>query len=963
MSRRSSMRSASSVHRESSMEETCAMVDRLIQSIQRQIRDELGFRELVISTGEEADETTTMTGMRGSVLLSGDASFMHSRRQSMSMSMSFEPPSAFAPLGSSLPSAATTLSSSSSNHSPVDDLHKMRRAYQALAVQTRKTSESGSETSSSSCSECTRGTVFVSPNYDRKARVLVIVPYREAGIWSRSICMQQQGSNDTSGSMIAYLKKALAEDYGVVILNPAAQVCHPKNHVEQAWDQLIAPLSSDIYIIAYSRGTQFVKHLLAWDNGQGVMQDRLKALALVEPSHYVSDKDSYFARRILARRAVAWILSSEIDVGCKIPKAEARHGCICLSAGAVPMNVTSSSGAWALEMVMTSVFGSFAARAGETAGVTVNDSRINSCGLCHRKLGVLNRRIKCTWCEVKYCSRCCEDKFVPQFGSWRVCTLCQTLPCLIDPRRKNKSARNHKSPTAAALIERCSVFIQPQADEPISLGDFEIIKLIGRGACGRVKLVRKKHGSDEGAFYAMKAIKKKLVIQRGLVEATNAERRILDRIDHPYIATLCYAFQNEAKLYLLSKYYPGGNLLDQMRLARRFPEDRTRLYAAEVALAIHHLHECDIIYRDLKLENVLVGSDGHVALTDFGMSKENMNQDGRTSTFVGTYQMMAPEVFTGKSYSRMVDWWALGVMVYEMIDGRTPFNAKTNKLIKERITNVDLKFSPRFTEDAKDFVSRLLTKSETDRLGAGPHGFEHIKRHPWFKGIDWERVGRKEYTFEGQEELMKTHAKEYSTADIFDTYMNTLEVPVDTPASVKSDGDPDLFNDFEFNHLDSAEDEDIEYESPVEDGIFELEVDDVVEDEDEHAELRDQIAPPLPPIGDVNEEALDKLLVRTDSHFDISLLRPQQATDFGSSVSSLSSSSETHKTEKVGAAEEGSDVQVRLSTKEVITVGQEEEPTAEVLSVSPPLPASPKKLQDDVDVAAIDLLAVPTAHP
>ncbi|KAJ0396205.1 hypothetical protein P43SY_001912 [Pythium insidiosum] len=905
MSRRSSMRSASSVHRESSMEETCAMVDRLIQSIQRQIRDELGFRELVISTGEEADETTTMTGMRGSVLLSGDASFMHSRRQSMSMSMSFEPPSAFAPLGSSLPSAATTLSSSSSNHSPVDDLHKMRRAYQALAVQTRKTSESGSETSSSSCSECTRGTVFVSPNYDRKARVLVIVPYREAGIWSRSICMQQQGSNDTSGSMIAYLKKALAEDYGVVILNPAAQVCHPKNHVEQAWDQLIAPLSSDIYIIAYSRGTQFVKHLLAWDNGQGVMQDRLKALALVEPSHYVSDKDSYFARRILARRAVAWILSSEIDVGCKIPKAEARHGCICLSAGAVPMNVTSSSGAWALEMVMTSVFGSFAARAGETAG---------------------------------------------------------TLPCLIDPRRKNKSARNHKSPTAAALIERCSVFIQPQADEPISLGDFEIIKLIGRGACGRVKLVRKKHGSDEGAFYAMKAIKKKLVIQRGLrglVEATNAERRILDRIDHPYIATLCYAFQNEAKLYLLSKYYPGGNLLDQMRLARRFPEDRTRLYAAEVALAIHHLHECDIIYRDLKLENVLVGSDGHVALTDFGMSKENMNQDGRTSTFVGTYQMMAPEVFTGKSYSRMVDWWALGVMVYEMIDGRTPFNAKTNKLIKERITNVDLKFSPRFTEDAKDFVSRLLTKSETDR----PHGFEHIKRHPWFKGIDWERVGRKEYTFEGQEELMNTHAKEYSTADIFDTYMNTLEVPVDTPASVKSDGDPDLFNDFEFNHLDSAEDDDIEYESPVEDGIFELEVDDVVEDEDEHAELRDQIAPPLPPIGDVNEEALDKLLVRTDSHFDISLLRPQQATDFGSSVSSLSSSSETHKTEKVSAAEEGSDVQVRLSTKEVVTVAQEEEPTAEVLSVSPPLPASPKKLQDDLDVAAIDLLAVPTAHP
>lgn len=916
LTRRSSMRGSLALKREASMEEKCAMVDKLIQQIQKQIRDDLGFKEIVVSTGEEADESTTMTGMRASLLLatslSGsqhDANFLFTRRHSTSLNPEDPSTTSSTAFGSLGGASTVSMSSSggnvpsSSTSSSLDDVHKMRKALSTLNLGNRTISESSSSSSSAtSCGDCARGTVYVSPNYDTKKRLLVIVPYREAGIWSRSIVLRQRGSGETSGSMLAYLTKALVENYGIIIMNPAAQFCHPKNHVEQVWDQLVAPLTSDVYIVAYSRGSQLVKHLLGYDNGQGVMQDRLKALALVEPSHYVDDNDSYFTRRMLARRAAAWLLSNEVDVGCKIPKAEARHGCVCLSAGAVPSTVAGSSGAWALEMVMSSVFGSLAARSGEAAGVTVNHNRISSCGICHRKLGVLNRRLQCSWCQVKYCSRCCADKFVPSFGSWRVCSMCQTLPCLIDPRRKHKSAKNHKSPSHAhdEIIERCSVFIQPSGVDEISLSDFEIIKLIGRGACGRVKLVRKKDGADEGAFYAMKAIKKKLVIQRGLVEATNAERRILHLIKHPYVATLCYAFQNEAKLYLLSKYYPGGNLLDQMRLVRRFTEDRTRLYAAQVALAIHHLHQNNVIYRDLKLENVLVGSDGHIALTDFGMSKENMVHDGRTSTFVGTYQMMAPEVFTGKSYSRLVDWWALGVMVYEMIDGRTPFNAKTNKLIKERITSVDLKFSPRFTDDAKDFVARLLTKSETNRLGAGPNGFNNIRTHPWFHGIDWDAVERKEVQFEGQDELMKSHAKEYSVSDIFDTYMNTLEVPIDTPASVKSSSG-DLFNDFEYNHLEVVDGEVVEpeYESPselAEEGIFELESELVGSHMDsEDSEAGDHVGEH--PVEQASERA-SRVLTSHESHFDISLLRPEQATDFeNSAVSSLSSESNASRTE------------------------------------------------------------------
>lgn len=920
MSRRSSMRSGSFLARETSTEENCAYVDNMIHAIQTQIKRELGFKEIVVATGDEVLENG-----------GSNASSSAATVDSVGNGNGIPIPSTSATTTNSTPGVESPQSTYSDDVRQVvgdelwDSMKSSRRGY--LYGLKPKSSESASSSYSgngdpSHCSDCAKGTVYVSPYYKSKKRVLVIVPYREAGIWSRSICMQQTSASDNTGSMLAYLKKALAENYGVVIMNPAAQVCHPSAHVEQAWDQLIAPLDSDVFVIAFSRGCQYVKHLLNHDNGQGIVQDRVKALALVEPSHYVHESDTYFARRVLARRAVAWILSTEIDVGSKIPKGEARHGCVCISAGVVPMNVQGSSGAWALEIVMSSVFGSFAARCGETSGITVNDTKISSCGICHRKLGVLNRRIPCSWCEVKHCSKCCEDKFVPSFGSWRVCSLCQSLPCLIDPRRKNKSAKNHKSPTAAsANEERLSVFIKPQGDEPVSLRDFEIIKLIGRGACGRVKLVRKNHGSDEGSFYAMKAIRKKLVIQRGLVEATNAERRILDRTNHTYVAALCYAFQSESKLYLLSKYCPGGNLLDQMRLARRFTEDRTRLYTAEVALAIRHLHESDIIYRDLKLENVLVDSDGHVALTDFGMSKENMDDAARTSTFVGTYQMMAPEVFSGKSYSRAVDWWALGVMVYEMIDGRTPFNAKTNKLIKERIVNVDLKFSPRFTDDAKDFVSKLLTKSEDDRLGCGENGFTHIKNHPWFGGLDWDKVALRQETFEGQAELMKSHAKEYKTSDIFDTYMNTIEVPVDTPASVKSSSS-ELFGDFAFNFMDeSSVGDEPEFEEPG----------DTAEDgEDAGTEDGDDVSPAAAPSA--TDAEIETFLTSVDSQFDINLLRPDRATDFGLSVSSASLSSSGSGDEAVTVVETVADP--ALTTMGLFTKLAVESPTESSL-VSP----------------------------
>ncbi|CAK4572782.1 unnamed protein product [Aphanomyces euteiches] len=663
--------------------------------------------------------------------------------------------------------------------------------------------------------QCKSATVFHTAHYETATRLIVIVPYREAGIWSRSICLNSFASPDEdAGNMLNYLRKAIAEGYGVLIMNPAAQACHTKIHVGTVWDHFVKPFTSDLFILAHSRGCQNVMQLLNHDNGQGGMQNRLRALCFIEPSHYVSDKDTYFARRMLSRRAVSWILSLDIPAGQKITEMEKRHGCICISAGAIPSNVQGSSGGWAIRAVLTAVFGVFAARCGQSSGVTkmtqYDKSKNGGCGLCHRKMGLLTRKTQCAWCEVKYCGVCCEDKNVPNFKLWGVCKLCQVLPCLIDPRKKASAGASAgvSAPTSAMtndadLIDRCSIFIQPDKVDDLCLSDFEIVKFIGRGACGRVKLVRKKHGADEGSFYAMKSIKKRLVVARGLVAATNAERRILDRIKHPFIATLCYAFQNEAKLYLLSNYYPGGNLLDQMRLVRNFTEERARLYAAEVTLALGHLHANDIIYRDLKLENVLCDSEGHIALTDFGMSKENVKATDRTSTFVGTYQMMAPDILTNKPYSRAIDWWALGVMVFEMIDGRTPFNAKSNQLIKEKILTFEVPFSDRFSKEAKAFVQALLQKKPENRLGCGPDGVKEIKRHPWFASIDWDQVLARKATFSpDQATLMKTYAKEYVTVDVFDTYMHANEVACDTPTSVRGTTDvKDLFQDFDYNHL------------------------------------------------------------------------------------------------------------------------------------------------------------------
>ena len=263
----------------------------------------------------------------------------------------------------------------------------------------------------------------------------------------------------------------------------------------------------------------------------------------------------------------------------------------------------------------------------------------------------------------------------------------------------------------------------------VGVGDFDLLRVVGRGAMGKVMLVRKRAGAPgpgrAGALFAMKILSKDRVAAKGQVAHTRSERQILVEIRHPYIVRLRCAFQSERKLYLVTDYYAGGALYAHLRRARRFAEPRARAHAAELCLALDHLHAHGIIYRDLKLENVLLGADGHVALADFGLSKENLAcaHDARLTTFCGTAEYLAPELLDGRAYGAQVDWWAFGALLYEILCGRTPFFDRNRKAMFRAI----LTDAPRFGDErttapfspaAVALLEGLLVKAPAERLGA-----------------------------------------------------------------------------------------------------------------------------------------------------------------------------------------------------------------------------------------------------
>jgi serine/threonine protein kinase len=298
-----------------------------------------------------------------------------------------------------------------------------------------------------------------------------------------------------------------------------------------------------------------------------------------------------------------------------------------------------------------------------------------------------------------------------------------------------------------------------QRPEKLSVADFDLLKVVGKGAFGKVMLVRKKTGVGEGQIFAMKVLKKAVIAAKGQVEHTKSERSILCEIRHPFIVRLRFAFQSEDKLYLVTDYYNGGSLFYHLRKSRSFSEERARFYAAELLTALDHLHQQSIVYRDLKLENVLMDSQGHIALTDFGLSKQNIDSTEGATTFCGTAEYIAPELLKGQRYGPAVDWWSFGILLYEMMAGRTPFYDKNRKLMFYKIINTAPQFPPHFSPEACTVLRALLNINPESRLGTveGGNAAQDIMNSDFFRVIDFDALLNKSieppFTPEVQNEL------------------------------------------------------------------------------------------------------------------------------------------------------------------------------------------------------------------
>lgn len=273
--------------------------------------------------------------------------------------------------------------------------------------------------------------------------------------------------------------------------------------------------------------------------------------------------------------------------------------------------------------------------------------------------------------------------------------------------------------------------------------DFEMLKVLGKGAFGKVMLVKAR---DHGTVYAMKVLSKAVLLERNEVTHTRTERKTLEDTHHPFLVHLRFAFQSPSKLFLVMDYCCGGELFYHLKCRGRFDEPRARLYAAEIASALSHLHSRKVIYRDLKPENVLLDSDGHVRLTDFGLAKDAMELSDKTHTFCGTPDYLAPEVIRGGGHGRGVDWWSLGTMIYEMLGGLPPYYSENVNAMYEKVLRAPLEFRPEtaFSSDARDLLHGLLQKEPEQRLGSSARDGEELREHRWFAPIDWAKLERRE---------------------------------------------------------------------------------------------------------------------------------------------------------------------------------------------------------------------------
>ncbi|KAL4094815.1 hypothetical protein PRIC1_010468 [Phytophthora ramorum] len=556
---------------------------------------------------------------------------------------------------------------------------------------------------------------------------------------------------DHKWSMTPYFSRAQEEGFGIVVCNPFSNTAvvyeaggferevpvpnssSPKEHVLFVWEQFITKCKGQVSIIAYARGGALVKSIL--ETYEDSVREKVYRIALIESKHEIDHNESPGILELLGRRSINWEASYE-PLGAQIVDSQARVNCVCLSLGFMPSQEADNTPK-TLEKAEDPAF----------AFIGANPNQPGMTAVVKHVRAELRRRKTAS----KAVSRPRRQSNIIVIGETDGDESSDMSGGADEDKNGSKSNDTEDPGKIKATYYLPKPVPKPKRSPVASSGsgsgndkrqisdkDFELMKVVGQGGFGKVFLCRKVTPPRQGECYAMKVLKKQQVVSSGLVNTTMAERKILTEISHPFVVKLHYAFQSESKLYLVMDYLSGGSLATHLRRRRKFPEEWARFYAAEVAAAIAHLHSANIIYRDAKLENVLMDHDGHVSITDFGLSKVGVSGLKGATTFCGTAAYIAPELLRGKAYGKAADWWSFGILLYEMIGGKPPYYHRNRDIMFQTILKQDwVTFSPSFSDAAISLINGLLTRDPMMRLGSGPRGADEVLTHPFFDSIDW----------------------------------------------------------------------------------------------------------------------------------------------------------------------------------------------------------------------------------
>jgi len=419
--------------------------------------------------------------------------------------------------------------------------------------------------------------------------------------------------------------------------------------------------------------------------------------------------------------------------------------------------------------------------------------------------GLFRQGLKCQECNVN-CHKKCE-KHMPN-----LCGVNQKiLSEVLDKVKSNPgSGASEKRPGASEKYFNAdgddSEDMPTKADyesltdwstkRKFAVEDFHLLKILGKGSFGKVMLSELK---GTGKYYAIKALKKDIVLEDDDVECTMIERRVLELgCEHPFLTHLHSTFQSGSHLFFVMEYLNGGDLMFHIQQAGRFDQARACFYAGEILSGLQFMHQRGIIYRDLKLDNVLLDKDGHIKIADFGMCKEKITGENKATTFCGTPDYIAPEILKGCKYNSSVDWWSFGVLLYEMLIGQSPFHGDDEDDLFHSICH-DTPHYPRWIgRDAQNCLSLLFERVPEERLGMPSCQHGQIRCHPFFKSIDWKKLENREL-----DAPFKPKIRSPSDVSYFDTDF-TMEKAALTPLDqdLMKTIDQDVFRGFSFTNPD-----------------------------------------------------------------------------------------------------------------------------------------------------------------